>query len=274
MPRSSKRYWRQRSQVPPVARGVTTTGTDIADLFLADGDAGTAVPVPHGPLLYHNNRNLTFTDVSESLGLTDASYPQWGAAWGDYDNNGLPDILVGDAYWPFLYSQSETGFVDVAGDAGFHIAHSSSYSQNWCDYNGDNLLDAFSSNIFGPGYLMRNNGDETFTEMSAAAGMIGDAANDSTLGASWVDYDNDGLPDLVLARLAKPTKLYRNNGDGTFTDVSDLSGVDAAVDCLERDLGRLRQRRMAGSVPDCRSLRRREWRPTLAVPQQSRWHVH
>jgi len=206
-------------------------GDGYPDLFLADGDAGTAVPVPHGPLLYHNNHDLTFTEVSESLGLTDASYPQWGAAWGDYDNNGLPDILVGDAYWPFLYKQSQAGFVDVAGDAGFHIAHSSSYSQSWCDYDGDNLLDAFSANIFGPGYLMRNNGDETFTEMSAAAGMTDDAANDSAHGASWADYDNDGLPDLVLARLAKPAKLYRNNGDGTFTDVSTQSGVDAAVDC-------------------------------------------
>ncbi len=206
-------------------------GDGYPDLFLADGDEGTAVPVPHGPLLYHNNHNLTFTEVGESLGLTDASYSQWGAAWADYDNNGLPDILVGDAYWPSLYAQSETGFLDLAGDAGFHIAHSSSYSQNWCDYNGDNHLDAFSSNIFGPGYLMLNNGDGTFTEMSVAAGMTGDAANDSAHGASWADFDNDGLPDLALARLAKPAKLYRNNGDGTFTDVSSQSGVDIAVDC-------------------------------------------
>lgn len=206
-------------------------GDGYPDLFLADGDAGTAVPVPHGPLLYHNNHNLTFTEVSESLGLIDASYPQWGAAWGDYNNDGLLDILVGDAYWPFLYEQGETGFVDAAGDAGFHIAHSSSYSQNWCDYNGDNLLDAFSSNIFGPGYLMLSNGDGTFTEMSSAAGMTGDAANDSAHGASWADYDNDGLPDLALARLAQPAKLYRNNGDGTFTDVSDESGVSIAGDC-------------------------------------------
>ena len=60
--------------------------------------------------------------------------------------------------------------------------------------------------------------------------MVDDASNESAQSASWGDYDNDGWPDLVLARLARSTKLFRNNGDGTFADVSDASGVSSYVD--------------------------------------------
>jgi hypothetical protein len=195
------------------------------DLFLAGGTTGTAVPVPHGPLLFRNHRDLTFTDVSQSVGLPTPPLPEWGVAWGDYDSDGNLDVLVGASDYPDLYRWSGTQFTEVGADAGFHVTFSSSYSQSWCDYNADNSLDAFCSNIFGPGYLMRNNGDGTFTEMSAAAGMTGDALNEQAMAAAWADCNNDGRPDLALARQSKPAKLYLNNGDGTFTDVSETSGL-------------------------------------------------
>ena len=206
-------------------------GDGYPDLFLSGGTAGTAVPVPHGPLLYRNNHDLTFTEVGESFDLEPTPVEQWGAAWGDYDNNGSLDLLVGGGGgYPFLYRRDPEGFLEVAEEAGFHVSFSAGRGTTWCDYDSDNLLDAFCSNIFGPGYLMGNNGDGTFTEMSAFAGMTGDASNESAQSASWGDYDNDGWPDLVLARLGEPTKLFRNNGDGTFEDVSDASGVSGFAD--------------------------------------------
>ena len=206
-------------------------GDGYPDVFLSGGTAGTAVPVPHGPLLYQNNHDLTFTESGESVDLDPTPVEQWGAAWGDYDNNGSLDLLVGGGGgYPFLYRRDLEGFVEVADDAGFYVSFSAGRGVSWCDYDSDSLLDAFCSNIFGPGYLMHNSGDGTFPEESALAGMTGDASNESAQSTSWGDYDNDGWPDLVLARLDKATKLFRNNGDGTFDDVSDTSGVKGFVD--------------------------------------------
>jgi len=200
------------------------------DLFVGGFDQGTAFP-QHGPVLYLNNHDLTFTDVSQSLGFPSDPIEQDGVSWGDYDNDGDLDLLVGSgAGYPMLYRRDESGFTELGYDAGFHVSFSAGRGTAWCDYDGDNLLDAFCSNIFGPGYLMRNDGDGTFTEVSSEAGMSGDASNESAQSASWGDYNNDGWPDLVLARLAKSTKLFRNNGDGTFTDVSESSGTSAYVD--------------------------------------------
>jgi len=220
----------------PSAAGVGWGDYDqdgYADLFVAGLVEGYPGHTPHGPLLYHNDHDLTFTEVSESMGLASDPIEQDGVAWGDYDNDGDLDLLVGSgAGYPMLYRRDESGFTELGYDAGFHVTFSAGRGTAWCDYDGDNLLDAFCSNIFGPGYLMRNDGDGTFTEMSVAAGMTGDASNDAAQSASWGDYDNDGRPDLLLARMYKPAKLYHNNGDGTFADVSEDAGVTTAVNTL------------------------------------------
>ncbi len=202
-------------------------GDGYPDLFVGGYNQGTEFP-QHGPVLYHNNQDLTFTDVGQSLGLPSDPVEQDGIAWGDYDNDGDLDVLVGSGGgYPMLYRRDPTQFIELGQSAGFHVSFSAGRGTNWCDYNGDNLLEAFCSNIFGPGYLMRNNGDGTFAEVSVASGLT---PCDSAQSASWGDYNNDGWPDLVLARLAKPTLLFCNNGDGTFTDVSDASGMSAYVD--------------------------------------------
>ncbi|MGD0113560.1 MAG: FG-GAP-like repeat-containing protein, partial [Armatimonadota bacterium] len=200
------------------------------DLFLGGEHQGSVDPTrpPHGALLFHNNHDLTFTDTTASMKLPADAIEEDGVAWGDYNNDGYLDLLIGSGGgYPLLYRRDPVQFVEVGQAAGFRVSFSAGRGTTWCDYNGDNLLDAFCSNIFGPGYLMKNNGDGTFTEVSAASGLT---PCDAAQSASWGDYNNDGYPDLVIARMAKPTLLFRNNGDGTFTDVSDASGVSAYVD--------------------------------------------
>ncbi|MFB3881543.1 MAG: FG-GAP-like repeat-containing protein [Armatimonadota bacterium] len=199
-------------------------GDGYPDLFIPAIASGFEAS-PHGFLLYRNNHDLSFTDVSATLGLPSASAAAGGVATGDYNNDGRLDVLAAGAMFPFLFRRDATQFTQVDAEAGFDLYHNSGASVSWCDYDGDGLLDAFCSNLFGPGYLMHNNGDGTFTESSEAAGMTGDASNDQAQSAAWGDCDNDGWPDLLLARLAKPAKLYHNNGDGTFADVSASAGV-------------------------------------------------
>ncbi len=199
-----------------------------ADLFVAGTDQGIPYPREHGPLLYHNNSDLTFSEVSESLNLASSPIEQDGVAWGDYDNDGDLDVLVGSgAGHPMLYRRDATGFVEVGESAGIHAASGAGRGVTWCDYNGDNLLDAFCSSRFGSAYLMRNDGDGAFTDVWASFGL---SPCDSAESASWGDYNNDGWPDVVVARAVEPTLLFRNNGDGAFTDVSDESGVSAFPD--------------------------------------------
>ncbi|MGD0114311.1 MAG: carboxypeptidase regulatory-like domain-containing protein, partial [Armatimonadota bacterium] len=205
-------------------------GDGYPDLLVAGATAATGVPVPHGPLLYHNNHDLTFAEAGQTLNLPADAIEEDGVAWGDYNNDGNLDLLLGSgAGYPLLYRRDPGQFVEVGDTAGFHVSFSAGRGVTWCDYNGDGLLDAFCSNIFGPGYLMKNNGDGTFTEVSAASGLT---PCDAAQSASWGDYNNDGHPSLVIARMGKPTLLFRNNGDGTFTDVSNASGVSAAVDAF------------------------------------------
>ncbi len=122
-------------------------------------------------------------------------------------------------------------FTDVAAQAGLVLAHDPNpficmsmigTGATWGDYDGDGHLDLFVTNFFGPQHLYRNNGDGTFTDVAAAAG-VRNAPSQAT-GATFVDYDNDGHKDLlVLARGG--LALYHNNGNGTFTDVTAKSGL-------------------------------------------------
>ena len=203
-------------------------GDGYPDLLVAGATPAGSVPDQHGPLLYHNNGDRTFTEVSASVGLDPTPMEQDGVAWADYDNDGDLDVLVGSgAGYPLVYRWEGDGFAEVGAAAGFHVSFSAGRGVAWCDYDGDGLLDAFCSNIFGPGYVMHNNGDGTFSEVSASVGL---SPCDAGQSASWGDYNNDGWPDLAIARLGRATLLFANDGDGTFTDVSAASGVSAFVD--------------------------------------------
>jgi enediyne biosynthesis protein E4 len=198
-----------KNQIETMVAGVALLdydGDGYLDIFLVNGAAIPSLQKEspaYSNRLYHNNHDGTFTDVTERAGLAGAGYGM-GVAVGDYDNDGRPDIFV----------------ANVTGNQLFH-----------------------------------NNGDGTFTDVTAKAGLAGAKMNGKkmwSVGAGWFDYNNDGLLDLFVVNYCAwevnkdpycsikngvraychpnhyeslHSSLYRNNGDGTFTDVSQEMGI-------------------------------------------------
>jgi hypothetical protein len=215
--------------------------------------------------LYHNNHDGTFTDVTDKAGV---GYPCWamGAAVGDYNNDGLPDLLVTCFGGVVLYRNNGDGtFSDVTKSVGLSKDTQWATGAAFGDYDGDGWADLFVAHYvdfhlddlptFGssktckyrdidvqcgprglkgsPDNLYHNNGDGTFTDVSAAAG-VDDAQHFFGLTAVWSDFNNDGKLDLFVANDSQPNYLYRNNGNGTFTDVAADAGVAMNEDGAEQ----------------------------------------
>jgi len=206
---------------------------------------------PDPPLrnaLYRNNRDGTFTDVTEKAGVAAGGYGQ-GVAVGDYDGDGLPDLYVTQYGKCILYHNNGDGtFSDVTERAGVAAAGWAS-SAVWFDYDNDGRLDLFVCNFVDfnktknlncvasnkPGYcvptlykpaaswLFHNNGDGTFTDMSKRAG-VSDEKPYYGLASLFIDINGDGKVDLLVADDSTPNYLYINKGDGTFDDESFASG--------------------------------------------------
>jgi len=206
---------------------------------------------PSPPLrnaLYRNNRNGTFTDVTEKAGVAAGGYGQ-GVAVGDYDNDGLPDIYVTQYGRSILYHNNGDGtFTDVTEKAGV-AAPGWSSSAVWFDYDNDGLLDLFvcrfvdfskaknlpckAHNVPGycvptlykpmPSWLFHNNGDGTFTDVSQSSGV------GKYPGKAWgvvaTDLNNDGRMDLFVANDTVANFLFMNRGHGKFEEIAALAGV-------------------------------------------------
>ncbi len=195
--------------------------------------------------LYRNNCNGTFTDVAYQAGLYNVDLVESQCAtFGDYDNDGDLDLYIGnyDEYSSdFLYRNNGNGtFTDVTQQAG--IANIK-YTRDaiFGDYNNDSWLDIYVVNWNNDSDLLyRNNGDGTFTDVTNEAHIDDQAPG---LDATFFDYDNNGLPDIYVVNGVGSNLLYRNNGNGTFTDVTQQAGVsgwqdgawDAAVADYDND---------------------------------------
>jgi enediyne biosynthesis protein E4 len=199
--------------------------------------------------LYHNNRDGTFADVTGQAGLAVEMYGI-GAAIADYDNDGNLDIYITCVGANRLFRNLGNGkFADItakagAGDPGF------STSAAWLDYDNDGKLDLFVCNYVewsiekdqycsldgkNKSYctpqaykgqsstLYHNRGNGTFENVTQRAG-VGDPTG-KALGLALLDYNNDGFMDLFVANDTEPNKLYKNNGNGTFTDEGLTAGV-------------------------------------------------
>jgi hypothetical protein len=214
-------------------------GGGIMEDFDNDGllDIVVTANDPTMPMAYYRNRgDGTFEDCTEKAGLGKMR----GALYcvqGDYNNDGHMDIFVARAAWhpypvrPSLLRNNGDGtFTDVALEAGL-AAPINSISAAWADYDNDGFLDLFVCSDRQPVRLYRNKGDGTFAEVTAKAGLPTDMRN--CKGVAWIDFDNDGFADLFLTffpdpetKVVRTAKLFRNNRDGTFSDVTEAMGID------------------------------------------------
>ena len=240
-------------------------GDGWLDLYLVNGSTlarlqGKA-PSDTSNHLYRNLHNGTFADVTAKAGVAGRGWG-FGCVAADYDNDGHVDLLVTNFGANILYRNRGDGtFSDVtahAGVAGGEIWHAGAA---FADYDRDGYLD-----LFVPGYLdfdakapefktcefrgvkvhacgpigyrgapdalYHNNGDGTFTDVTAAAGVT-DRKLYFGFQAVWEDFDNDGWPDLFVGNDSNPNYLYRNKGDGTFEEIGVRSGVAFSADGKE-----------------------------------------
>jgi hypothetical protein len=222
-----------------------TTGQAWGD-YDQDGWLDIYVTDSAGPnILYRNNGDGSFTisSLSESVALWDAE--SGGAVFADYDNDGWPDLYVMN-WGPnvLFHNEQGQGFRDVTETAGVGDAKNGS-SASWGDYDQDGFLDLYVANwacaprCARPQWgdadrLYHNNGDGTFSDVSQ---LLGGSTNGAGFIATFVDYDNDGDPDIYLVNdeFINPigNKLWRNDGPGCdghcFTDVSEEAGADTTV---------------------------------------------
>jgi hypothetical protein len=241
------------------------------DIYLVNGSTFNALDGQQEPphsALFHNNHDGTFTDVAAKAGVTNDRWG-FGVAISDYDNDGWPDILVTNWGKNRLYHNNHDGtFTDVAEKAGVTLGNWSA-GATWGDYDGDGRLDLFISgyvhfdrsnlpyehtkatgfsycefrgepvmcgpkNLEGePDHLFHNNGDGTFTDVSAKAGVADSANKYYGITPVFVDVNGDGKPDLVVANDSTLSYLYLNRGDGTFEDASYATGFGLNEDGRE-----------------------------------------
>ena len=168
-----------------------------------------------------------FEDVSDASGVANGLLFGTGSAWGDYDGDGHLDLYVcnwGGANNALYRNNGDGTFVDVASEAGvWRSMTNETTSAAWGDYDGDGHLDLYVTDWASQDWLYRNNGDGTFSNATEAGVNLDPRGNE--MAAAWGDYDGDGDPDLYLCKYYFANALYRNNGNGTFTNVAEEAGV-------------------------------------------------
>src|SRR6266852_200296 len=213
--------FRHRSGSPEKKSIIETPGSGVAlldydndgwlDIYLLNGSTIPALKGKEAPpraMLLHNNQDGTFTDVAEAAGVTLGGWST-GATWGDYDHDGYLDLFV-PGYVKFNADNPPS-----AGKGGIPAG--------FCQFRGVPLM-CGPRGLPGEGdHLFHNNGDGTFSDVSVKAG-VADAKGYYGFSSVFVDVDDDGWVDLAVANDSVPKYLYRNRHDGTFEDISYLSG--------------------------------------------------
>ena len=263
--------WAHKMGVPEKKFIVETNGSGVClidydndgwlDIYLVNGSTFKALDgkeeTPHAAL-FHNNHDGTFTDVTQKAGVANDRWG-YGCSVADYDNDGWPDLYVGNYGKNRLYHNNHDGtFTDEAEKAGVVLGNWSPGSA-WGDYDGDGLLDLYVTGyvhfdrdnlpiagtkavgyancqyrgvavncgprgLLGePDHLFHNNGDGTFTDVTVKAG-VEDKERYYGFSTIFVSLNGNGKPDLVVGNDSEPNYLYINKGNGTFEDQSYESG--------------------------------------------------
>jgi len=265
--KQSKITFKLKNSVSPNRYSIETMTGGVA-LFDYDNDGlldifftnGAAIPsldksdASYSNRLFHNNGDGTFTDVTDKAGLEGIGYSM-GVAAGDYDNDGYVDLYVtGVNHNQLFHNNGDGTFTDVTAHAGVSgvipgIGKAWAVTAGWFDYNNDGLLDLLVVNYLNynvktatvckvqglptycspndyqglPNILYRNNGDGTFTDVSASSHIAQYVGKG--MGVAFADYDGDGFTDIFISNDTFPNFLLHNNGDGTFTDEAMSAGV-------------------------------------------------
>ena len=248
--RSGQRYF-----LETVGSGVAFFDYDndgLVDIYLVNSAdlPDFSSPEPPTNRLYRNNGDGTFSDVTEQAGVGDTGYGA-GCAVADYDNDGNLDLYVTNFGANVLYrNNGDSTFTDVTQHTGVGDTQWS-LGCAFADYDSDGFVDLYVANYIAfdfethtnctqkgvPTYcppesfqgvsdtLYRNNGDGTFVDVTTSAGVYN--KDGKGMGVVFGDYDNDGDPDCYVGNDAGENFLYQNKGDGTFTNVGWMAGVEA-----------------------------------------------
>lgn len=198
-------------------------GDGYIDLYVVNG-RGRPFGEEDINTLYKNNGDGTYTDVTDATGAGDP----WVAmrnVWADYDRDGDQDFYSHNFRRSTLYKNEGGVFVDANDESGAGVAMPNGTGAAWVDFDNDGWIDLHATGFAnGWNHFMRNNGDGTFSDWQPVSGMNLDA---NAMGTAWGDYNNDGHQDLAIAAVTPQDTvvLYRSNGDGTFTDVTDIAGI-------------------------------------------------
>ncbi|MEO1032534.1 MAG: FG-GAP-like repeat-containing protein [Bacteroidota bacterium] len=211
-------------------------GLSFADF---DDDGWDDITLTSGsgvPLRFYKNYGGFF--VQETLSIEDIDYKVRSVSWVDYDNDGDKDLFVvsDTSNGSRLYKRDANDvFTNVTVDAGLPTDNLETHSVSWGDIDNDGCLELYMSNRTENSpiinYLFKNNCDGTFTDITFTSGVVSGAA--LTYCSGFFDFNNDGWQDLFVSNdKTFPNYLYKNNGDGTFSDVSTSSGADIVIDAM------------------------------------------
>ena len=221
--------------------GVLGGGVSFFD-FDNDGWDDITVSSETGqPVRFFKNNNGVFSDYS--ININDEFFETKTVQWVDFDNDGDYDLFAtSNIESNRLYENDGVmGFTNITSQAGLMVLNHIIFGASWGDYNNDGWLDLFvSSRNIGStttaNILYKNNGNGTFEDVTVSAGL--ETINYATFCAAFFDFNNDGWQDIYTANDREPENLlYKNNGDGTFTEVGATTGTNIVMNAMSTTIG-------------------------------------